>query len=236
MLAGFAPRDGSIEFYSRINALIEPRYTVLDLGAGRGAWYHEDSVPFRRTLRNFKGKVADYVGADVDPAVLDNPTTDRNVVIKDGLIPLPDNSVDLVFCDFVLEHVADVDKFKSELNRIVKPGGYFCGRTPHKNCYFSIGARLVKNENHVRWLRKIQPKKKAQDTFPTTYRLNTLAAIRTVFSDWQNFSYIFTDRPAYYFGSKFVYDAMAVVHRIAPSWFTGCLFVFLKKPGAPQRS
>jgi SAM-dependent methyltransferase len=235
MLAGFTPRDGMIEFYSRINALVGANSIVFDLGAGRGAWYHEDTVPFRRNLRTFKGKVAEYIGADVDEVVLENPTTDRNVLIKDGIIPLPDQSVDLVFCDFVLEHIVDVDKFKAELDRIVKPGGYFCGRTPHKNCYFSLAARLVKNENHVRWLRKVQPKKKERDTFPTAYRLNTLGTVKRLFSGgWDDYSYIFTDRPAYYFGKKFIYDGMSMLHRIAPPFFTGCLFVFMVKRGKPQ--
>ena len=229
MLGGYPPGDGVVEYYSRINALIEPEFTVLDLGAGRGMWYFEDPVEFRRELRSIKGRVAEFIGADVDEVVLTNPTTDRNIVIQDGVIPLPDCSVDLVLCDFVLEHVLDVAAFKAEVDRIVKPGGYFCARTPHTACYVSLAARLVRNESHAHWLRKVQPTKRSQDVFPTAYRLNTLRAIRRVFANWDDHSYIFCAAPSYYFGRKIVFHLLSGLHRIAPRWFSGCLFVFLVK-------
>jgi SAM-dependent methyltransferase len=125
MLGQFSPADGSVEFYSRINALLQPEFTVLDLGAGRGAWYFDKSAQYRKTLRTMKGKVARCIGADVDQAVLTNPATDQNVIITNGIVPLPDGSVDLIICDFVVEHIVDVASFKSEVNRLLKPGGFF---------------------------------------------------------------------------------------------------------------
>jgi ubiquinone/menaquinone biosynthesis C-methylase UbiE len=229
MLAGYTPYDGSIEFYSRINALLQPSFNVLDLGAGRGAWYFDDTAMYRKVLRGMKGKVAQYIGADVDEAVLSNPTTDRNLVVKNGIIPVPDASIDLMICDFVLEHVVDVAAFKNEVNRVLKPGGFFCARTPHKASYFSLMARLVKNANHTRWLRRVQPHKKTEDTFPTAYRCNTLGTVRRVFGGWQNFTYIYTAVPAYYFGRKYIFRAMSILHRLTPPSFTGCLFIFLVK-------
>jgi len=230
MLGQFSPADGSVEFYSRINALLQPEFTVLDLGAGRGAWYFDKSAQYRKTLRTMKGKVARCIGADVDQAVLTNPATDQNVIITNGIVPLPDGSVDLIICDFVVEHIVDVASFKSEVNRLLKPGGFFCARTPHKASYFSLIARLVKNHNHIRWLRRVQPAKKEEDTFPTAYRCNTLGAVRRVFSGWDDYTYIYTAEPAYFFGSKVMYKVMSVLHRIAPPSFTGCLFIFLIKP------
>src|SRR5882757_4977834 len=81
MLGRFTSRDGTIEFYNRINALLQPDFKVLDLGAGRGAWYYSEKTEYKRMLRNLRGKVREYIGADVDSAVLANPTTDRNVLI-----------------------------------------------------------------------------------------------------------------------------------------------------------
>lgn len=40
-------------------------------------------------------------------------------------LPYPDNSTDIVFCCDVLEHVRDVPKVMAEINRVLKPGGYF---------------------------------------------------------------------------------------------------------------
>jgi 2-polyprenyl-6-hydroxyphenyl methylase / 3-demethylubiquinone-9 3-methyltransferase len=41
-------------------------------------------------------------------------------------LPHRDNSVDIVFCCDVLEHVRDVPKVISEISRVLKPGGVFC--------------------------------------------------------------------------------------------------------------
>lgn len=38
-------------------------------------------------------------------------------------LPLPDNSVDAIFCNQVLEHVFDISKAAAELQRVLKPGG-----------------------------------------------------------------------------------------------------------------
>jgi ubiquinone/menaquinone biosynthesis C-methylase UbiE len=230
MLGGFTSRDGTIEFYSRINALLQPGYKLLDLGAGRGAWCSTEKAAYKRALRSFKGKVDEYIGADVDAAVLGNPTTDRNVLIEDGLVPLGDSEVDVVICDWVLEHIIDVASFKREVERVLKPGGFFCARTPHSFSYVSIAARAVRNSSHTSLLRWIQPARKAQDVFPTAYRCNTLRAVSTWFAGWKNYSYLYTAEPSYYFGSKPLFHFMNLLHRLAPRAMTGSLFIFLRKP------
>jgi SAM-dependent methyltransferase len=231
VMGGFTPIDGSVEFFGRINALLRPDFRVLDLGAGRGAWFFEEATEYKKQLRGIKGKVAEYIGADVDRVVLTNPTTDRNLLMENNVVPVPDASIDLIISDFVVEHIVDVNAFKNEIDRMLKPGGVFCARTPHKATYFSIMARMVKNANHTRWLRKVQPTRKQEDVFPTAYRLNTLRAVREVFPDWTNFTYLYTAEPAYFFGNKLLYKVMSFVHRIAPPSFTGCLFIFLQKNG-----
>ena len=34
LFGGFSSLDGTMEFFTRVNVLLEPDYTVLDLGAG----------------------------------------------------------------------------------------------------------------------------------------------------------------------------------------------------------
>jgi SAM-dependent methyltransferase len=230
MLGGFTSRDGTIEFYNRLNALLQPGFKVLDLGAGRGAWYYAKIPEYKRILRNLKGKVAEYIGADVDTAVLGNPTTDRNVLIKDGVLPLGDGEVDVVVCDWVLEHVLDVASFKREVERVLKPGGFFCARTPHSFSYVSLAARVIKNSSHVKFLRWVQPNRGAQDAFPTAFRCNTLAAVARRFGGWTSYTYLYTAEPSYYFGSKPVFHFMNLMHRLLPRAMTGSLYIFLRKP------
>ena len=229
MLGGFTSQDGTVEFYSRVNAILQPTFKVLDLGAGRGAWHYIERSAYKRGIREFRGKVAEYIGADVDHAVLSNPTTDRNVLIQNGRLPVADDEIDLVICDWVLEHIVDMGSFSAEMQRVLKPGGYFCARTPHAMSYFSLAARAVKNSSHVKWLRWVQPKRKAEDAFPTVYRCNTLKAVGRCFEGWEDFSYIYSAEPSYYFGSKPIFQMMNLVHRLAPRALCGSLFIFLRK-------
>ena len=43
-VGGFSQVDGVIEFYTRVNALVDAESRVLDFGAGR-AWWAVESVP-----------------------------------------------------------------------------------------------------------------------------------------------------------------------------------------------
>lgn len=227
---GFSPNDGTIDFYGRINALIRPEMRVLDLGAGRAGWFEDDPVTYRRELRLLKGKVAEVVAADVDDAVMQNRSSDRNVLIENGRIPVPDASFDVVVADYVLEHIVDVPAFRAEIDRVLRPGGHFCARTPHKWSYVSILARLSGNSRHTRILSRAQPTRKEIDVFPTAYRLNTPGAIAASFAGYASQSFVYRTDPAYFFGSRAVYGVLSLLHRVMPVALCGSFFVFLRKP------
>jgi len=233
---GFSQNDGTIDFYGRINSLLRGDMRVLDLGAGRAAWFEDDPSAYRRSLRLLKGKVAEVIATDVDEAVQQNRSCDRALLMEDGIIPLEDNSVDMVIADYVLEHVDDADGFRAEVSRVLRPGGYFCARTPHKWSYVSVLARLLGNAHHIPILSRAQPDRKAVDVFPTRYRLNTLHTVRSCFAGFEDFSLIYRPDPAYYFGNRSLYHALGFLHRLMPAALSGGLFVFLQKPGrAPGR-
>jgi SAM-dependent methyltransferase len=228
MLGGFTSSDGTIEFFTRVNAILEPHFTVLDFGAGRGSWYFTE-YGYKHRLHTIKGKVANFICADIDEAVLTNPTSDRNIVMLGDRVPLEDHSVDVIVSDFVLEHIRDVRGFEQEISRLLKPGGYFCARTPHALHYVSLCARLIRNARHVSVLRVIQPMRDAADVFPTAYRLNTLHKIHAVFRDWSDYSYLHSSEPRYFFGSRRIYRLFVILHAVLPKAFTGNVFVFLRK-------
>ncbi len=232
MAGGYLPLDGTIEFYGRVCALLKPTDIVLNLGAGRGGWYFEDKCEYRRSLQDLKQRVKCVYGADIDPAVLTNPTTGENLLIRDGHIPLPDHSVDLIVADYVFEHVEDPAAFCLEIGRVLRPTGYLCARTPHKYCYISVAARLVKNRRHTDVLSVAQPSRRVADIFPTVYRLNTIRDIRRHFSEFDDHSYIYSFEPQYYFGRKYMHAALTFLQRVLPNVLSANIFVFLRKPEA----
>jgi SAM-dependent methyltransferase len=229
---GFSRVDGNIEFYGRINSLLRPSMTVLDYGAGRGKDASDDPVTFRRELRILKGKVAEVIGIDTDPAVLTNPSVDRPIVVDErDALPLADASIDLILSDFCFEHLSDPARAAGELDRVLKPLGWICARTPNRWGYIALGARAFPNRLHTRLLGRLQPGRLVHDTFPTRYRLNTRHQITTCFppSQYLDCTYGVDSEPAY-FGTSLTATRMAkMLIGITPERFSALLYVFLQK-------
>jgi len=227
---GYSRWDATVHFYQRIDALIAPDMTLLDLGAGRGK-YLDDACAYRRRLQSFKGRVARVVGMDPDPVVLSNPGLDEAHVIEPGRLPAADASFDLIVSDWVLEHVAEPGDFAAEVARILKPGGWFCARTPNAWSPVALATRLVPNALHARLLRRVQPDRKARDVFPTAYRLNTPGALKRYFEParWRHASYRWRTDPAYFFGSPLVWSATSLAAGLSPEGLRHTMLVFLQR-------
>tara|TARA_X000000950_G_C13850862_1_gene634433 strand:+ start:1002 stop:1721 length:720 start_codon:yes stop_codon:yes gene_type:complete len=227
---GLHKLDGSIEFFYKFNFLIKKNHTVLDVGAGRGAWFFEDKNLIRRNLRKIKGKCKKYIGVDIDEDILDNKSTDINYFLKnDFIIPLKDRSVDVVLCDYVFEHVEQFEIFIKEINRVLKKGGFVCGRTPHKYHYVSIFSKIIPRFIHKKVLYYLQPNRKKKDIFIAYYKLNTMKTIKNNFRNYYDYSYLYTSEPTYYLNNKVIFKFLYYVHRILPEIFTSNIFFFLKK-------
>jgi ubiquinone/menaquinone biosynthesis C-methylase UbiE len=228
MLGEFSPLDGSVEFYGRINAFLQPHFVVVDLGAGRGGWFSDGEISsYQRSLRLLKGKVSKVIGLDVDDAVLSNQSTDQNIVMTAGRLPLEAQSVDVVIADFVLEHLGNPRAIEAEVHRVLKAGGLFCARTPHSLNYVSIGSRLARRSAR-KLLRRAQPGRKEADVFETSYRCNTLRRLGRIWDTkrWISHSYLYTAEPSYDFGSPVMYRLFRAAHKIMPAPLVGNIFVF----------
>ena len=231
-ISGYTSIDGTVEFYARINSIINDSMTVLDFGAGRAAWNEDDPCSYRKALRNMKAKVKKVVGCDVDEAIHFNNSVDEKVVIEIGKkLPFEDESFDLIICDYTFEHVANPDEVANEFFRILKPGGWVCARTPNKYSYISILTRIIKNTLHTKILKYAQPDRKEIDVFPTTFKLNSLKDISRYFDKnrFDNFTYRYEAEPSYYFNNKFIFFTMAVFNKYLPSVLKSNLFIFLRK-------
>jgi len=235
---GFSRRCCTVAFYSRINALLDPSMVILNLGAGRGANIAEDSSTYRQKLQTFRGRVARVIGLDLDPVVLENPDLDEAHVIEIGKpYPVADESIDLIISDHVLEHVANPAEFAAEIDRVLKPGGWFLARTPTRWGYVGLGARLVPNSLHTRFLEKLQPERKAEDVFPVVYRMNTLGALRKVFppARWHHYTYGFNGDPGYHANRRVLFRLVEMWGWLMPRWLSAKFHVVLRKKTGTTR-
>ncbi len=64
-----------------------------------------------------QGERANYITAD-----LESPLADMHFDVQE--IPMEDNSVEVILCNHIMEHVADDQLAMRELYRIMKPGGW----------------------------------------------------------------------------------------------------------------
>lgn len=153
------------------------------------------------------------------------------VIRADELLPFADGTFDLIVSDFVFEHIADPALVSKELQRILKPGGWICARTPNKYCLISLVTRLIRNSKHVGILRRVQPERQSIDVFPTVFKLNDKRAITTWFPPdaFDNFTYRYEAEPSYFFNSQAVFALMLLINWLTPLVMKSGLFVFLKK-------
>lgn len=231
LAGGFSRHDGSVEFYGRVRALLPVEGVVLDFGAGRGRW-REDLCLYRRHLNDLRGEQRFVVGADVDREITENAGIDAAVLVsRDVQLPLRSASVDLAVADWVFEHLDHPPAFVTEMERVIRPGGWLCARTPNRWGYVGIGARLVPNRWHTRILRRLQPFRSEKDIFPTRYSMNTLTRLGELFSpsSWVHASYPYNPDPGYTGRSRSASLFVAGWQRVTPRPVATNLFVFLQR-------
>lgn len=228
---GFTRVDGTLPFFLRVQALARPEMVVLDIGCGRGAAADRfEQNPWER-CRVLKGKCQRVIGIDVDPVGHTNPLIDEFRPIESPRWPVDDQSIDLAVSDAVLEHIPDPDQYFAECQRVVKPGGYLCIRTPNRWSYISIAASIVPNRLHGRIVEKIQPGRAAKDVFPTYYRANTLGALRRQRDahGFEGYAYRHIGEPTHLRFSRPTFALGVVMHRWLPSVMWPWIFMFAQR-------
>lgn len=162
--------DGTTRFYEWIRESVTPASRVLNMGAG---------PPTENPIRIFKGEAAEIVGADVHPVIFKNNELDRAVLIENGVVPLESEIFDIVYSDYVLEHVEHPEQFLREVARVLKPGGSFLFRTPNVYHYTAIVAGLTPHWFHQAVSKKARAlDEDAQEPWPTFYRMNRVGKLK----------------------------------------------------------
>ena len=225
---GFTDIDGTVAFYSRVNALLDPSFIVVDFGCGRGA-HRDDPIPFRKRLRFLQGKVSKVIGTDVDDIGQHNCTIDEFRLLTSGSAwPFEDQSADMIVCDWVMEHLPEPGEFFRQAKRILVPGGYICIRTTNIHSYVGVASRLVPNRYHGNVLAKVQTRRKQEDVFPTLYRSNTIPVLRRLLTEagFRAQVYGHEAEPSYLSFSKLAYTFGVWHQKFAPGFLKGVIFAF----------
>lgn len=158
--------NGNEAFARLVGDLLFPGIRVLNLGAGRGP----GSV-------NLGGPERWIVGLDSDPAIALNPRLTWRSLGEAEALPFRNRTFDLVFMDWVVEHLARPLDCAQEIFRVLRPGGYLAFRTGNLHHYSYAVSRFTPQSFH-RAIVKTLAIEEEPHTFPTYYRMNTIAAVR----------------------------------------------------------
>jgi SAM-dependent methyltransferase len=161
--------DAIAAYHVELQSRLPQAGRVLDLGCGSNA----QLAPYRTPRR-------EVWGVDFHP----HPRLEHGAWFRslapDGGIPFPARTFDVVACSWVLEHVAAPARFLHEVSRVLRPGGCLVALTPHGVHYAACMIRLLDLLPHsiTQGLVRLLYGRPQHDTFPTQYRLNTLAQLR----------------------------------------------------------
>jgi ubiquinone/menaquinone biosynthesis C-methylase UbiE len=146
---------------------------LLDLGAGSG-----EGKPESYSL---KGLIKALIGVDINKELNKNEIVDKKIFGDAYNLPFKKEAFDLVYADYLLEHILEPEKFVKEVSRILKNGGVFIFRTPNLYNYVALIARLMPGifkEALVKFLKKHGFN---NENFPAFYKMNTVRNLKKLF-------------------------------------------------------
>jgi len=158
---GVGDRWDDAIFRDALLKCLKPEMIVLDLGAGAGI------IP----EMNFKGKVKKIYGLDPDERVMSNVFLDAAVCSTAEEMPFEDEMFDTIICQNVMEHIENPLVMLHQVKRVLKKGGLFFVKTPNRNHYITLAARVTPHGFH-QWYNKLRGRDE-DDTFKTLYNFNS---------------------------------------------------------------
>jgi SAM-dependent methyltransferase len=186
---------------------------VLDIGCGSSDLLRE---AFARAQLAF--------GIDTAAQGLAKNTIVNAKAIADAEhLPFEGSSFDMALLAWVLEHLERPETAFREIHRVLKPHGAVIFLTPNAWNYNSWLIRLVPNALHPGFTSRLYARPGA-DTFPTRYRLNTIARIESLLTrlGFQREGLILNGDPTYVGLNEPLFKAACFVERILDlQWFRG---------------
>jgi SAM-dependent methyltransferase len=146
-----------------LRAALAPGSVVLEAGCGRTT-----------RLGDFRDRIDRLVGADMDePGGRANAALDEFVVADlCGTLPFTAGAFDLVYANFVVEHLEDPAVAFAEWHRVLRPGGSVILLTSNGTNPLMAAGRIVPQPLRTA-VKRLGPGAVARDVFPARYRANT---------------------------------------------------------------
>ncbi len=151
------------QFEQRFRTLVRRDEWVLDAGCASGKFFGK-----RQTDTNhFK-----IAGIDVLQAVRQNAYVDFRICGNVNQLPFADDSFDVIYARWLVEHLEHPFVAFREFHRVLKPGGSLALFTANLLHYYGAAAKLTPHWFHLWFNRRVRGFSK-DDIFPTYYRANT---------------------------------------------------------------
>jgi ubiquinone/menaquinone biosynthesis C-methylase UbiE len=163
-------------YYDVLKARIPQACDWLDIGCGHhvlAEWMIGEQAELAARSRRFVGIDLDWSG------LVKNPVIHHRIFGNAEALPLQSQSFDVVTANMVVEHLDRPDIVLAEVRRVLRPNGLFIFHTPNSRCLVIRVARITPQRLKI-LLAAVLEQRKEEDVFPTRYRMNTLAQIRSL--------------------------------------------------------
>jgi len=192
-----------------VERLVENNNTkpiLLDAGCGHST-----------VLEDIYKKCKTVLGVDLDREGLNaNKLVDKKIYACLTDIPIEDNSVDIVTSAWVLEHIEDPEAFMHEIDRVLKPGGFFVFIAPNIDGWFAFASSIIPDKFHG-FINKHLYRRSTEDTFKSYYKMNSEEDLDKLLVDEHNYRklrFIYNDDPKYIGFNIFLRPFASLWHRI----------------------